>query len=182
MKVSPLEFPDILLIEPEIFEDDRGQFFESFNQNAFQEATGVFSTFVQDNRSLSKKNVLRGLHYQLPPKAQGKLISVIHGSVFDVALDIRKDSSTFGDWVGIEISAESKQQLWIPKGFAHGFVSLSDFSELFYKTTDYYSPEHEHCIVWDDPDIAIKWPIQDEPQLSKKDQLGTRLQNAKVFS
>ena len=148
MKVTPLAIPDVLLIEPKVFGDDRGFFFESFNQHRFNEATGLDLQFVQDNHSKSVKNVLRGLHYQIPPKAQGKLVRAVTGEVFDVAVDLRKNSPTFGKWVGELLSAENKRQMWIPPGFAHGFLVLSDSAEFLYKTTDYYAPECERCIRW----------------------------------
>jgi dTDP-4-dehydrorhamnose 3,5-epimerase len=158
MKVTPLYIPDVLLIEPEIFGDDRGFFFESFNQKDFEKATGKKVNFVQDNHSKSIKGVLRGLHYQLPPKAQGKLVRVSHGEVFDVVVDLRQSSVTFGKWAGEILSAENKKQIWIPEGFAHGFLTLSDTAEFLYKTTDFYSLENEHSISWNDPEIGIKWP------------------------
>ncbi len=175
MKVTPTRIPDVLIIEPKIFGDDRGFFFESFNQKAFSEAVGQEITFVQDNHSKSAKNVLRGLHYQLPPKAQGKLVRVVQGEVFDVAVDIRKGSKTYGQWVGEILSADNKRQLWIPPGLAHGFVVLSDTAEFLYKTTDYYAPAHERCIAWNDPDLAIDWPIIGQPALSEKDSIGIPL-------
>lgn len=174
MKVTPQTIPDVLLIEPKVFGDERGFFFESFNQQRFNAATGLDLQFVQDNHSKSAKGVLRGLHYQLPPKAQGKLVRVVAGEVFDVAVDIRKNSPTFGQWVGEILSGDNKRQLWIPPGLAHGFVVLSDSAEFLYKTTDYYAPEMERCIRWDDPDLAIDWPIGGEPVLSGKDALGGR--------
>ena len=164
-----------MIIEPKVFGDERGFFFESFNARQFREATGVDLPFVQDNHSRSACNVLRGLHYQLPPKAQGKLVRVVAGEVFDVAVDIRRGSPTFGRWVGAVLSAENKRQLWIPPGFAHGFVTLSEFAEFLYKTTDYYSPEHERAIAWNDPAIAIAWPMQGAPLLSGKDQVAPLL-------
>lgn len=172
MKVSALTIPDVLLIEPKVFGDERGFFFESFNQQRFNEATGLDLQFVQDNHSKSTKGVLRGLHYQLPPRAQGKLVRVVAGEVFDVAVDIRKNSPTFGQWVGAVLSAENKHQLWIPPGLAHGFLVLSESAEFLYKTTDYYAPELERCIRWNDPDLAITWPIDSEPVLSEKDRQG----------
>lgn len=169
MKVTPTRIPDVLLIEPKVFGDDRGFFFESFNQKAFNEAVGQDSTFVQDNHSKSTQNVLRGLHYQLAPKAQGKLVRVVQGRVFDVAVDIRKDSKTYGQWVGEILTAENKKQLWIPAGFAHGFLTLSETADFLYKTTDYYSPAHERSLLWSDPEIGISWPVQGEPKLAAKD-------------
>lgn len=169
MKAIPTAIPDVLVIEPRVFGDDRGFFFESFNAQDFAQATGVAADFVQDNHSKSARNVLRGLHYQVAPKAQGKLIRVVHGEVFDVVVDLRKNSRTFGKWVGETLSAENKKQLWIPPGFAHGFLTLSDCAELLYKTTDYYSPDHERCIRWDDPEIGIAWPLTATPTLSAKD-------------
>jgi len=182
MKVTPLAIPDVLLIEPQVFGDDRGFFFESYNQERFENAIGQKINFVQDNHSKSVKGVLRGLHYQLPPKAQGKLVRVIQGEVFDVAVDIRKSSPTFGKWVGEIISSENKKQIWIPEGFAHGFVTLSDTAEFLYKTTDFYSPEHEQSIVWNDETIAIKWPFDFEAALSKKDLTGNSFLTADTFN
>lgn len=182
MKVSPTNIPDVLIIEPKIFGDNRGFFFESFNQQAFNEAIGREIQFVQDNHSRSIKGVLRGLHYQLPPKAQGKLVRVVQGQVFDVAVDLRKSSSTFGKWVGVELSEDNHQQLWVPAGFAHGFVVLSESADFLYKTTGYWAPELERSIAWNDPAIGIKWPIQGSPSLSGKDQQGTLLANAEHFS
>ena len=173
MIVTALTIPDVLLIEPKVFGDDRGFFFESFNQQRFNEATGLDLKFVQDNHSKSVKSVLRGLHYQVPPKAQGKLVRVVAGEVFDVAVDIRKDSPTYGKWVGEVLSADNKRQLWIPPGLAHGFLVLSETAEFLYKTTDYYAPELERCIRWDDPYLAITWPIEGEPVLSGKDRSGS---------
>lgn len=181
MNGSPLDIPDIMLFEPNVFSDERGFFFESFNQKAFEEATGFSPTFVQDNHSESTKGVLRGLHYQLPPKAQGKLVRVIKGEVFDVVVDIRKSSPTFSHWVGEILTAENKKQLWIPEGFAHGFITLSETAEFLYKTTDYYAPEYEQCIRWDDPDIGIEWPTVDIQSCSEKDQNGLPLKRADVF-
>ena len=174
MKVTSTRIPDVLLIEPKVFGDDRGFFFESFNQKAFKEATGLNVSFVQDNHSKSAKNVLRGLHYQIE-QPQGKLVRVTQGEVFDVAVDIRKGSKTYGQWVGLILSAENKKQLWIPPGFAHGFLTLSETAEFLYKTTDYYSPEHERCIIWNDTEIGIQWPLATEPQLSSRDQRGIAL-------
>lgn len=172
MRIFPTRIPEVLLIEPRVFGDDRGFFFESFNQNAFNKATGLDVTFVQDNHSKSVKSVLRGLHYQLPPHEQGKLVRVVQGEVFDVAVDIRKGSSSFGQWVGETLSADNKKQLWIPPGFAHGFLTLSDTTEFIYKVTDYYAPQCENCIAWNDPDIAIHWPLEITPLVSLKDGEG----------
>lgn len=171
MKVTPTAIPEVLVIEPRVFGDERGFFFESFNQKAFQEATGLDVAFVQDNHSKSAKDVLRGLHYQVV-QPQGKLVRVVQGEVFDVAVDIRKGSKTYGQWVGEILSAENKKQFWVPPGFAHGFLTLSDTAEFLYKTTDYYAPEHERCIRWDDLLIGIKWPISEKPMLSAKDDAG----------
>lgn len=170
MKFTALAIPEVILFEPKVFSDERGFFFESFNQQAFEQATGLNPTFVQDNHSKSTQGVLRGLHYQLPPKAQGKLVRVIAGEVFDVAVDIRKSSPTFGQWVGEILSAENKKQLWIPEGFAHGFLTLSETAEFLYKTTNYYAPDLERCIQWDDPQLGIDWPSNEKPILSQKDQ------------
>lgn len=180
MKATPLAIPDVILFEPKVFGDDRGFFFESFNQRRFEEAVGKPVNFVQDNHSRSVKNVLRGLHYQIR-QPQGKLVRVVEGEVFDVAVDLRKNSATFGQWVGAHLSAENKHQLWVPEGFAHGFVVLSETAEFLYKTTDYYAPEHERCIIWNDIDLAIDWPIDTHPALSGKDQLGKPLAHADVF-
>jgi len=169
MNVIKTAIPDVLVFEPKVFGDERGFFFESFNHRLFEEAVGYPVTFVQDNHSKSSKGVLRGLHYQLPPHAQGKLVRCAVGEVFDVAVDIRKGSPTFGQWVGVYLSGENKRQLWIPEGFAHGFVTLSETAEFLYKTTSYYVPESEACIKWDDADVAIEWPFEFRPQLSNKD-------------
>ena len=174
MKATPLAIPDVFLIEPQVFGDERGFFFESFNHARFEQAIGRKVQFVQDNHSKSSKGVLRGLHFQ-DPKPQGKLVRVTQGEVFDVAVDIRKDSKTFGQWVGEILSAENKHQLWIPEGLAHGFLVLSETAEFLYKTTDYYAPEHERCIIWNDPRLAIDWPLEGAPKLSSKDQLGQLL-------
>jgi dTDP-4-dehydrorhamnose 3,5-epimerase len=182
MKVTETAIPDVLIIEPRVFGDERGFFFESFNQQAFDEAVGGKIVFVQDNHSKSAKNVLRGLHYQLPPKAQGKLVRVVQGEVFDVAVDIRKGSPTFGKWVGEVLSAENKKQMWIPPGFAHGFLTLSETAEFLYKTTDYYAPQFERCIRWDDPDLAVIWPIDGMPLLSAKDAEGLALAKSDAFA
>ena len=181
MKVTPTAIAYVLVIEPKVFGDARGFFFESFNQKAFNQATGLNLNFVQDNHSRSAKGVLRGLHYQIQ-QPQGKLVRVVRGAVFDVAVDIRKCSTTFGKWVGIELSEDNRKQLWIPAGFAHGFLVTSDSAEFLYKTTDYYAPEHERCIAWDDPSIGIRWPADAVPQLSAKDMLGQPLANAEVFA
>ena len=181
MKVTPTSIPAVLILEPKVFGDERGFFFESFNARSFTDATSLDITFVQDNHSKSARNVLRGLHYQLPPKAQGKLVRVVQGEVFDVAVDIRKGSETFGQWVGAKLSAENKKQMWIPPGFAHGFLTLSDTAEFLYKTTDYYSPGHERCIRWDDVDLGIAWPTAGPPILAVKDAAGLHLECADVF-
>lgn len=180
MKASATNIPDVFIIEPKVFEDDRGFFFESFNERLFEQLTGIKARFVQDNHSRSSRNVLRGLHYQIQ-QVQGKLVRVVQGEVFDVAVDIRKASPTYGTWVGVMLSAENKRQLWVPQGFAHGFLVTSDTAEFLYKTTDYYSPEHERCILWSDPAIAIEWPLQGQPVLSDKDQQGSKLVDAEVF-
>ena len=172
MIVTALSIPDVLLIEPKVFHDDRGFFFESFNQLDFEKETGLSPVFVQENCSSSSKAVLRGLHFQLPPKEQDKLVRVVKGEVFDVAVDIRKDSSTYGQWVSHILSDNNKKQLWIPRGFAHGFLVLSEVAELIYKTTSYFSPENQRCIIWNDPALKVKWPIKHEPVLSAKDKLG----------
>lgn len=181
MKVTPLAIPDVFRIEPQVFCDDRGFFFESFNHTKFEQALGRSVRFVQDNHSRSVKSVLRGLHYQLQ-QPQGKLVRVIQGEVFDVAVDLRKSSPFFGRWVGERLSAENKRQLWVPEGFAHGFVVLGETAELLYKTTDYYQPDDEHCIAWNDPDLAITWPIESFPLLSDKDRQGQSLAQADVFN
>lgn len=171
MIATPTAIPDVIILEPKVFGDDRGFFFESFNARAFEQATGLKREFVQDNHSKSARNVLRGLHYQIQ-NPQGKLVRVVQGEVFDVAVDIRKNSRTFGRWIGEILSAENKKQLWIPAGFAHGFLVLSETAEFLYKTTDYYAPEHERCIAWDDPKIGIRWPLTAAPKLSGKDMQG----------
>lgn len=174
MKIIPTEIPEVLIIEPRVFEDERGFFFESFNQKQFDEAVGYPVNFVQDNHSKSTQGVLRGLHYQKAPYAQGKLVRCIAGEVFDVAVDIRKESPTFGKWVGVNLSAENKKQLWIPEGFAHGFLVLSKTAEFVYKTTNYYSPAHEGSILWNDSNLNIGWPINNQNiQLSEKDKNGS---------
>lgn len=181
MKVTPTQIADVWLIEPQVFGDDRGFFFESYNERVFAEKIGKTTQFVQDNHSRSAKNVLRGLHYQMQ-QAQGKLVRVVVGEVFDVAVDIRKSSPTFGQWVGYHLSAQNKQQLWIPAGFAHGFLVISDVAEVLYKTDNYYAPQHERCILWNDPDLAIAWPLDGTPILSAKDQAGQPFNIAEVFS
>ena len=182
MQITRLAIPDVVLIEPKVFGDARGFFYESFNQRAFNEATGTHHQFVQDNHSRSSKGVLRGLHYQIQ-QPQGKLVRVVQGAVFDVAVDIRKSSPTFGQWVGAELSADNHRQLWVPPGFAHGFVVLSETAEFLYKTTDYYAPEYERCIVWSDPDLAIDWPdVGIDPLLSAKDSAGYLLAQADCFN
>jgi dTDP-4-dehydrorhamnose 3,5-epimerase len=181
MKVTPTAIPDVLLIEPKVFSDERGFFMESFNQKAFNEATGLDVNFVQDNHSRSSKGVLRGLHYQLPPHAQGKLVRVVRGAVFDVAVDIRKSSPTFGKWVSYELSEFNHRQLWIPPGFAHGFQVLGESAEMLYKATEYYSPVFERCIIWNDADIGVCWPSEERPALSEKDRAGVALQSTEAF-
>jgi dTDP-4-dehydrorhamnose 3,5-epimerase len=181
LKVTPTAIPDVLIIEPRVFGDSRGFFFESFNQEAFNQATGTSVQFVQDNHSRSAKGVLRGLHYQIQ-QPQGKLVRVVQGAVFDVALDIRASSPTFGQHVGVELSAENKRMLWVPKGFAHGFIAISDTAEFLYKTTDYYAPQFERSIAWNDPAIGIEWPIDGAPSLSAKDQQAKLLADAEHFS
>ena len=171
MKVTPLKIPDVKLIEPEVFADERGFFLEAFNQKKFEKAIGRKVQFVQDNHSKSSQNTLRGLHYQTQ-RPQGKLDRVIYGEVFDVAVDVRKDSPTYGKWVGEILSANNKKQLWIPEGLAHGFLVISESAEFLYKTTDFYAPQHERCIAWDDEVLDIKWPIHENPMLSKKDKQG----------
>ena len=181
MNVIQTNLPEVFIIEPRVFGDDRGFFYESFNAKKFAELTGVEASFVQDNHSLSAKNVLRGLHYQIR-QPQGKLVRVVSGEVFDVAVDIRRSSPTFGQWAGVVLSAENKRQMWIPTGFAHGFLVLSDSAEFLYKTTDYWAPEHERCLQWDDPAVAIQWPLVGAPVMSAKDQQGQLLANAEVFA
>jgi len=181
MHIIPTEIPDVLIVEPRVFGDDRGFFFESFNQRVWEEQTGLKTAFVQDNHSRSGKNVLRGLHYQIQ-HPQGKLVRVCQGEVYDVAVDIRKSSPTFGKWVGVVLSAENKRQLWVPEGFAHGFVVLSEVAEFLYKTTDYWAMEYERSIVWDDSDLAIEWPFQGEPVLAKKDAEGKSFRDAEYFA
>jgi dTDP-4-dehydrorhamnose 3,5-epimerase len=182
LKVTPTAIPDVLVIEPKVFGDSRGFFFESFNQKTFNEATGLNETFVQDNHSRSAKGVLRGLHYHLQ-QPQGKLVRVVRGAVFDVAVDIRKSSPAFGKWVGVELTEDNHKQLWVPAGFAHGFLVLSEFADFLYKTTDYYAPAHERCIAWNDPSIGVDWPgIGVPPALSTKDAKGNVFAQAEVFA
>lgn len=182
MKVITTALPEVLILEPQVFGDERGFFYESFNARRFAEATGVTREFVQDNHSRSARGVLRGLHYQLQ-QAQGKLVRVSAGEVYDVAVDVRRSSANFGKWVGVHLSAKNKRQMWIPEGFAHGFLVLSEYAEFLYKTTDYYAPAHERCIRWDDPQLAIDWPLDGlSPQLSAKDQQGLSLTDAETFA
>lgn len=181
MKIVPTEIPGLFILEPRVFEDERGFFFESFNERVFAEQTGLEVRFVQDNHSRSVRNVLRGLHYQVR-RPQGKLVRVVAGEVFDVAVDLRRDSPTFGMWRGVHLSADNKRMLWIPPGFAHGFLVLSDSADFLYKTTDYYAPEYERTIAWNDPEISIRWPLDGEPLLSAKDRAGVRFKDAELFS
>jgi dTDP-4-dehydrorhamnose 3,5-epimerase len=181
MAYEKLSLPEVVLFTPRVFGDERGFFFESFSEREFVEATGLDYRFVQDNHSKSVKGVLRGLHYQLPPHAQGKLVRVVQGAVFDVAVDIRKSSPNFGKWVGAMLSADNKQQLWIPPGFAHGFITLTDTAEFLYKTTDFYAPQCERSIAWDDPTIGIDWHYDAKPQLSAKDLQSAVFDAAEVF-
>jgi len=180
MKVVETSIPEVLILEPKVFGDERGFFYESFNAAAFEEATGLKRQFVQDNHSKSQRGVLRGLHYQIQ-QPQGKLVRVVAGEVFDVAVDLRKSSPSFGRWVGTHLSAQNQRQLWVPEGFAHGFVVLSESAEFLYKTTDYYAPAHERSLLWNDPELGIQWPISEAPQLSKKDVEGKRLSEAELF-
>jgi dTDP-4-dehydrorhamnose 3,5-epimerase len=180
MNFTRMAIPDLVLIEPRVFGDDRGFFYESFNRKAFAEGIGSDPEFVQDNHSRSVRGVLRGLHYQVQ-QAQGKLVRVVQGRVYDVAVDLRRASPHFGKWVGVELSADNKRMFWVPAGFAHGFVVLSDTAEFLYKTTDYYAPAHERSILWNDPQIGIEWPIDFEPTLSKKDAVGSLLRDAEVY-
>lgn len=181
MNVITTSIPDVLLFEPKVFGDERGFFYESFNANAFEKATGLAANFVQDNHSKSVKNVLRGLHYQTE-QTQGKLVRVTQGEVFDVAVDLRRSSSTYGQWVGEVISSENRRSMWVPAGFAHGFLVLSDTAEFLYKTTDFYAPQHEWIIKWDDPAIGIKWPLENQPELSVKDAAGKSLSEVETFA
>jgi len=182
MKFTPVpELPEIVVIEPEIFGDARGYFMELYHREKYEKA-GIRDRFVQDNHSRSSRGVLRGLHYQLPPAAQGKLVRCVAGEVFDVAVDLRKSSLSFGRWIGVHLSAENQRQVWIPPGFAHGFLVLSESADFLYKTTDYYSPEYERCVLWNDPDLAVAWPLEIDPALSPKDQAGTRFSIAELFA
>ena len=181
MKVTTTEIPELLIIEPQVFGDERGFFFESFNQQSWLEKTGLKTSFVQHNHSKSAQNVLRGLHYQIK-RPQGKLVRVINGEVFDVAVDVRKSSPTFGKWVGAHLSAANKKQFWVPEGFAHGFYVLSDYAEFLYLATDFYAPEHERAIAWNDPDLNISWPLIKEPLLSAKDLQAPSFADAEVYS
>lgn len=180
MKVTPTAIPEVLVLEPQVFGDDRGFFFESFNARRFEQATGVAANFVQDNHSKSAKDVLRGLHYQIR-QPQGKLVRVIQGTIYDVVVDMRRSSPFFGRWVGVELSAENRRQIWVPAGFAHGFVVTSQSAECLYKTTDYWAPEHERSIIWNDPAIGIEWPLSGAPMLSGKDSQGKLLADAEYF-
>ena len=180
MQATRLDIPAVILFEPRVFGDDRGFFFESYRRSAFLEATGLDVDFVQDNHSKSAKGVLRGLHYQIQ-QPQGKLVRVVQGDVFDVAVDLRRSSPSFGAWVGVHLSAQNKRQLWIPPEFAHGFVTLSDTAEFLYKTTDYYAPEHERSLAWNDPQVGIRWPLEEAPLLSAKDQQAPGLDAVEVF-
>jgi len=180
MQAIQLAIPDVFLLEPRVFGDERGFFFESFNQRQFDQIIGRQVNFVQNNHSRSANKVLRGLHYQIK-QPQGKLVRVVVGEVFDVAVDLRRSSPTFGRWIGEKLSAENKKQLWVPEGFAHGFVVLSDHAEFLYQTTDYWAPEHERCIIWNDPVLAIEWPVAGEPVLSAKDALGQSFKTAEVY-
>jgi dTDP-4-dehydrorhamnose 3,5-epimerase len=181
LKVTTTSIPSVLIIEPRVFGDTRGFFFESFNQRAFNLATGLDVNFVQDNHSRSSKGVLRGLHYQIQ-QPQGKLVRVVRGSVFDVTVDLRKSSPTFGHWAGVELTEDNHRQLWVPPGFAHGFYVLSDSADFLYKTTDYYAPEFECSLIWNDSTVGIEWPLNTQPIISAKDAQGKKLADAEVFS
>lgn len=181
MIATPTAIPEVIILEPKVFGDDRGFFFESFNARAFEQATGLKREFVQDNHSKSAKNVLRGLHYQIQ-QPQGKLVRVTQGEVFDVAVDLRKSAKTFGQWVGVHLSAENKKQLWVPEGFAHGFVVLSETAEFLYKTTDYYAPEYERSLLWNDPALGIQWSFDGEPKLAAKDKEAQEFAVVEVFN
>lgn len=180
MKVTETAIPEVLIVEPTVFGDDRGFFYESFNQRKWEELTGLDTRFVQDNHSKSSCGVLRGIHYQIK-NAQGKLVRVVVGEVYDVAVDLRQSSPTFGKWVGVHLSEKNKKMLWIPEGFGHGFLVLSETAEFLYRTTDFYAPEHERCIVWNDPELNIVWPADGVPQLSEKDAAGSLFAAAELF-
>jgi dTDP-4-dehydrorhamnose 3,5-epimerase len=179
-RVTPTSLPDVLILEPQVFSDDRGFFFESFNARDFETATGVSTIFVQDNHSRSRRNVLRGLHYQIK-HPQGKLVRVAEGEIFDVAVDLRRASAHFGKWTGVSLSSANKRQLWIPPGFAHGFLAISQSAEVLYKTTEYWHPEYERSLIWNDPQLNIAWPLNDEPMLAAKDSSGAQLNDAETF-
>jgi dTDP-4-dehydrorhamnose 3,5-epimerase len=181
MKVVRTAIPDVLILEPRVFPDERGFFLESWNARDFRAALGFDVTFVQDNHSRSRRGVLRGLHYQVL-QSQGKLVRVVRGRVFDVAVDLRRSSAAFGRWVGVELSDDDHRQVFVPPGFAHGFLVLSDEADVLYKTTDYYAPQHEHCLIWNDPDVGIPWPLSGEPVLAAKDRAGLRLNEAETFA
>ena len=180
MKVTPTDLPEVLVLEPRVFQDERGFFLESYNRAVLRETAGIDAEFVQDNHSRSARGVLRGLHYQIR-QPQGKLVRVAAGEVFDVAVDLRRGSPTFARWTGTRLSAENKRMMWVPAGFAHGFLVLSESADFLYKTTDYYAPEHERCVLWNDPAIGIRWPLDGEPILAAKDRAGARLAQAEVF-
>lgn len=182
MKAESTSLPGVLVLAPSVFADDRGAFFESWNARAFGEATGVDAQFLQDNHSISAMGVLRGMHYQLPPKAQGKLVRCVRGSAWDAVIDIRRSSPTFGKWFGLELSAANRRQIWVPAGFAHGFMALEEGCEMLYKTTDYWSREHERCIRWDDPAVGISWPAGVLPRLISRDATAPGLADAEVFA
>jgi dTDP-4-dehydrorhamnose 3,5-epimerase len=181
MKALATAIPDVLILEPKVFGDERGFFLESFNQRVFEDLTGLKRAFVQDNHSRSARNVLRGIHYQIR-QAQGKLVRVVSGEVYDVAVDLRKSSPSFGKWVGVHLSAENHRMLWVPEGFGHAFCVLSETADFLYKTTDYYAPAYDRCIIWNDPDLGIDWPVSSEPALSDKDRRGVRFRDAEVFA
>lgn len=181
MQVSATAIPDVKVLEPKVFGDERGYFFEAYNQTSFDRLVEAQTAFVQDNQSRSARGVLRGLHYQIR-QPQGKLVRVLSGEIFDVAVDIRRSSPTFGRWVGVYLSAENRSQIWVPQGFAHGFCVTSAYAEVLYKTTDFYAPEHERSIRWDDPDLSIDWPVEGSPQLSEKDLRGVPFRDAEVFA
>jgi len=180
MKITPTAIPDLLIVEPKVFADERGFFFESYNERAFAQATGIAAKFVQDNHSRSVRNTVRGLHYQIQ-HAEGKLVRVVAGEIFDVVVDIRRSSPTFGQWVGERLSAENKKMIWIPAGLAHGFAVLSESADFLYKTTDYWAPQYERTLLWNDPQLAIDWPLAGNPILTDKDRAGKRLSEAEVF-